>query len=170
MEYIIEEKPEWILTGYKKRFSGVPGERAEQEQEFYIHTRPLQHLLNGMSAHPETMYNVVANVGDDGFDFWIAQELTADMRRNIHGDFVPGENKVENLVIPAHTYAVFETERCQYPTTVFLNLRKRIVTEWLPGSGYRFSDAPELVQANWYEGARKKERYYGLWIPIEKAE
>lgn len=173
MEYVIKEMPELVVTGYKKRFSGVPGERAEQEKELYIHTRALQYLLNGMSTHPETMCNVIANVDDGGFDFWITQQLTESVRKNIHKSSVLGDpyaNEFEDLVIPAHTYAVFETERCRYPTTVFLNLRKRIVTDWLPGSGYRFADAPELVMAHWFEGDRKKERYYELWIPIEKAE
>ena len=33
MNYRIEEKDEIILTGYKRRFSGIPGERMEQEKE-----------------------------------------------------------------------------------------------------------------------------------------
>ena len=33
MNYRIEEKDEMILTGYKRRFSGVPGEREEQEKD-----------------------------------------------------------------------------------------------------------------------------------------
>ncbi len=32
MNYRIEEKPEMVLTGYKRHFLGVPGERAEQEK------------------------------------------------------------------------------------------------------------------------------------------
>ena len=35
MNYRIEEKDEMILTGYKRRFSGVPGERMEQEKEMF---------------------------------------------------------------------------------------------------------------------------------------
>ncbi len=173
MDYRIEEKPEMILTGYKKRFSGVPGEREEQEAYFYTHTRPQQYLLNGMSNHPETGYDVITNIGDDGFDFWITQELPRHMRDRIHEDCVLGDpyaDWFENITIPAHLYAIFETERCQYPTTVFLDLRKRIVSEWLPSSGYRFADAPEIVCAHWYPSPRNRERYYELWIPIEKDE
>ena len=48
MNYKIETKPEMILTGYKRRFTGVPGERLEQESDFYITTRPLQFMLKGM--------------------------------------------------------------------------------------------------------------------------
>lgn len=171
MDYRIENKPEMILTGYKRRFSGVPDEREEQEKDFYVHTRPLQYMLNGMSNHPETHHNVIMNADDDGFDFYITQELPRHMRERIHEDCVLGEpyaSMFENIVIPAHTYAIFETERCQYPTTIFLDLKRRIVSEWLPSSGYQFADAPEIVAAHWFDPPKNKERYYELWIPVEK--
>lgn len=50
MNYRIEEKDEMILTGYKGRFAGVPGERMEQEKEMYIKSRPLQYILQGLSG------------------------------------------------------------------------------------------------------------------------
>lgn len=173
MNYRIEEKPEMILTGYKKRFTGVPGEREDQECDFYVHTRPQQYLLDGLSSHPETQHNVITNIGDDGFDFWITQELNKKCRERIHEDCILGDpyaDWFENIVIPAHLYAIFETERCKYPTTVFLDLRKRIVSEWLPSSGYRFSDAPEIVVSHWYRSPMNNERYREIWIPIEKCE
>lgn len=34
MDYWIEEKDEMIFTGYKRRFSGVPGEHLEQEKGY----------------------------------------------------------------------------------------------------------------------------------------
>lgn len=173
MNYRIEEKPEMILTGYKKRLTGIPDEREDQECDFYVHTRPQQYLLGGLTNHPETQHNVVTNVGDDGYDFWITQELTANVRARMHEDCVLGDpyaNWYENIVIPAHLYAVFETERCKYPTTVFLDLKKKIVSEWLPSSGYRLADAPEIVVTHWYRHPRSKERYREIWVPIEKDE
>ena len=170
MDFRIENKPELILTGFKRRFSGVPGERREQEIDFYTHTRALQYMLNGMSSHPETMYNVTMNISDDGFDFWIAQALSSKIRERMHEDCVLGDpyaNAYENLVIPARTYAVFETERCIYPTECFLGLRRRIVTEWLPDSRMQFADAPEITVSHWYPAPHKEERYYELWIPVE---
>ncbi len=171
MDYRIENKPEMILTGYKKRFTGVPDEREEQEQDFYVHTRPQQYMLDGMSAHPDTEHNVIMNIADDGFDFYITQELTEYIRKRMHEDCVLGEpyaSMFENIVIPAHTYAVFETERCKFPTTVFLDLKRRIVSEWLPSSGYQFADAPELVVTHWFRGDKSNQRYRELWIPVEK--
>ena len=74
----------------------------------------------------------------------------------------------ENITIPPCTYAVFETEKCAYPTTIFLDLRRKIASEWLPNSGYQLKDAPELVVTHWFEGEKRNQRYRELWIPIEK--
>lgn len=74
----------------------------------------------------------------------------------------------ENITVPACTYAIFETERCAYPTTVFLDLRRRIASEWLPTSGYQLKNAPELVVTHWFGNEQRDQRYRELWIPIEK--
>ena len=52
MDYRIEEKPELILTGYKRRFTGVPYglERDRQEEQFFISTRAGQWLLRGAKS------------------------------------------------------------------------------------------------------------------------
>ena len=50
MNYRIEEKDEMILTGYKRRFNGIPGEREDQEREMYVKTRPFQYIFKGLSG------------------------------------------------------------------------------------------------------------------------
>ena len=112
MHYRVEDKPELILTGYKRRFQGVPGDREDQECDFYVHTRAQQYLLNGMSDHPETQHNVVMNIDDEGYDFYIAQELPLHTRERMGEDCVLGEpyaSVFENIRVPAHTDAIFET-------------------------------------------------------------
>lgn len=76
MEYRIEEKQGMLLTGYKRRFTGVPHVTKEfdtQMEDFYLHTRANQMLLHGMSADETktTVYNVIDHVSDDGYDFYI---------------------------------------------------------------------------------------------------
>ncbi len=171
MNYRIEEKPEMVLTGYKRRFTGVPGERLEQEKEMYVNTRPLQYILQGLSGNIEKHFNIITNINDDGYDFYIANQLTEYYRNNLNKDGVLGEEFAkyyENIVIPKCTYAIFETESCSYPTTTFLDLRKRIVGEWLPNSSYQIANSPEIVVTHWYRGNKSDERYRELWIPIEK--
>lgn len=171
MKYRIEEKPEMILTGYKRHFEGAPGERAMQEEDFYMNTRAYQYLLQGVAEAPETDHNIITNIDDSGFDFYIAKKLSQNTRENLKDPKVLGEEFAkcfEHIVISKQTYAVFETERCKYPTTVFLELRKRIVTEWLPNSGYRLANAPELEVTHWFRKPHQDNRFIELWIPIEK--
>ena len=171
MNYRIEEKDEMILTGYKRRFSGVPGEREEQEKDMYVNTRVFQYILQGLSGNIEKNYDIITNIGDDGYDFYIAKQLTEYLRNNLNKTSVLGEEYArhfENIVIPKCTYAIFETERCEYPTTVFLDLRRKIASEWLPTSGYQLANFPEIVVTHWYKGSKRDQRYRELWIPIEK--
>lgn len=173
MTYRIEEKSEMILTGYKCRFEGVPGEREEQEKEMYVTTRPWQYILGALAGDVETEYNIIKNIDDNGYDFYIANQLTDYYRSNLNKEYVLGEEfakHYENITIPKCTYAIFETKRCAYPTTVFLELRRKIASEWLPTSGYKLAEAPEIVVTHWYRGDKSNERYRELWIPVEKAE
>ena len=171
MNYRIEEKDEIILTGYKRRFSGIPGERMEQEKEMYVKSRPLQYILQGLSGDVVKNFDIITNIDDEGYDFYIASQLNEYCRNNLNKDGVLGEEFAkyyENITIPPCTYAVFETEKCAHPTTVFLDLRRKIASEWLPNSGYQLKDAPELVVTHWFEGEKRNQRYRELWIPIEK--
>ena len=61
---------EMILTGYKRHFSGVPGERAEQEEEMYVKTRPLQYILQALSGDNVSNFDVITNIDDHGYDFY----------------------------------------------------------------------------------------------------
>lgn len=171
MNYRIEEKDEMILTGYKRRFSGIPGERMEQEKEMYVKTRPLQYILQGLSGDVVNNFDIITNIDDEGYDFYIASQLNEYCRNNLNKDGILGEEFAkyyENVTIPKCTYAIFETERCAYPTMTFLDLRRKIASEWLPTSGYQLKDAPELVVTHWFEGEKRNQRYRELWIPIEK--
>ena len=171
MNYRIEEKDEMILTGYKRRFSGIPGERMEQEKEMYVKTRPLQYILQGLSGDVVNNFDIITNINDEGYDFYIASQLNEYCRNNLNKDGILGEefaNYYENITIPQCTYAIFETERCAYPTMTFLDLRRKIASEWLPASGYQLKNAPELVVTHWFEGEKRNQRYRELWIPIEK--
>lgn len=175
MEYRIEEKQELRLTGYKRRFTGVPHvtkEYDDQMEDFAVHTRVNQFLLKGMSADDSGAINycVITNVSDDGYDFYIAEQLRDWYHEHMAEDIALGAEaaRFADIVIPAGTYAVFETARCEYPTTKNVELRKRIASEWLPSSDYILADRPELMVFHWYRGEQRAERYIELWVPVEK--
>ena len=177
MNYKIEEKDELVLTGYKEHFTGVPfgDERTLQEERLFVSTRAKQWLLRGASDDYDTDYSVVSNIDDDGYDFYIAATLTPYARENLFNPAVTGvdfmeQMNFETITIPKQTYAVFETPHIMRPMRHYIDIRQRIVSEWLPSSGYRFAEGPELVIFHWCPEGKKDNRYIEICIPIEKAK
>ena len=176
LQYTIKDLPQRILVGYKKRFSGVPygKERAQQEADFAKTTRAKQWLLHGASCDLTTDYCIVTDIKDDGYDFYLAYELDDPTRAELFDSQVTGVDFMdslgfETLIIPEATYGIFETEKKKRPIADYEDIRKRIVTEWLPSSGYVFTDAPEMVVMHWRpSGSWEKERYIEICLPIAK--
>ena len=171
MKYRIEEKTQMILTGYKCRFDGVPGERAKQEEDLFLHTKEEQNLLFELSGDNATQYTLIDRVDDTGYDFIIAASLNDRTREVLANNICVGEGgaRFEDFVIPAQTYAVFETERAKYPTELHLSLRKQIISQWLPFSGYLLAEGPEINVLHWFMDEEKREqRYIEVWLPVVK--
>ena len=167
MQYKIKEIPELVLVGYKKHFTGVPfgTERTRQEEEFMTTTRAKQWLLIGASCDYSTDYCVITNVNDDGYDFYIAYKLDEWTRKAINNPKITGVDFIdkmgfETLIIPKSSYAVFETEKKKRPICNYTDIRKKISTEWLPGSSFLLKNAPEVIIMHWRpQGDWEKERY-----------
>lgn len=172
MNYRIEEKPEMVFTGYKRRFSGTPAERKSQECDFYVQTRANQYILKGLSHDCDTGYNIMTGFDDEGYDFYIASMLDEWSTNNLDKELGEETKRFERIVVPAGRYLVCETERTKYPTMLFEDLRKRAVSEWLPSSGYELADAPEISVYHWYFDRENPQlsdsRYIELWLPMIK--
>lgn len=174
MNYRIEEKPEMILTGYKKYFSGAPygNERKQQEEELFITTRGKQWFLRGASDNSDA-HCVITNITDDGYDFYYCHQLDDWERKNLYNPEVTGVDfveslELENITIPKSTYAIFETRDikstiCDYFN--LLNMRIQILTEWMPEMEFQLTEGPELAVYHWMPRA---ERNVQIWMPIEK--
>jgi len=175
LKYKIKEIPELVLVGFKKRFKGVPygNERAKQEEAFITSTRAKQWLLIGASCDYSKEYCIITNINDDGYDFYIAYELDEWTIKELYNPKTTGVDFIdkmgfETIVIPKTLCAVFETDKKKRPIGDYIDIRKRIVTEWLPSSGYLFADSPEVVIMNWRpKGDWEKERFIEICLPIE---
>ena len=172
MNYRIEEKPAMLLTGYKRRFTGSPNDKKDQDHYFACESRVLQYILEGMSREHETSYQVLTNFTPDGYDFYFAYQLPSWILEDFDEDLGEMAMNFEHLQIPAGLYLVCETERCEFPTNLEDDLRRKAVSEWLHASGYELRDAPEIGVIHWYweKGNEKlnNSRYCELWLPIEK--
>lgn len=174
MNYRIEEKPAMTLTGYKKHFTGTPARRADQECDFYVTTRVNQYLLKGLAGDRDTSYSIITNVDDEGYDFYIAAALDEWTTENLDKTLGYAEEakRFDKIPVPAGLYLICETERCQYPTMIYEDLRKKAVNEWLPSSDYELREAPELSVTHWFyrhgDEGYNQSRYMELWLPIGK--
>lgn len=172
MNYRIEEKPAMLLTGYKKRFTGDPNDKGLQDHNFACDNRVLQYILEGMCREHETTYQVLTNFDADGYDFYFAYQLPDWALENFDDDLGEAAKQFEHLRIPEGQYLICETERCMYPTNLVDDLRRRMVTEWLPASGYELREAPEIGVIHWYwepdNESLNNSRYCELWLPIVK--
>ncbi len=76
----------------------------------------------------------------------------------------PAREDLEEYTVPASTWAIFSGEGSNQSIQ---ELEKRIVTEWLPTSGYEYSNAPDIEV---YLNADPQHAKYEVWIPVIKKE
>lgn len=79
---------------------------------------------------------------------------------------------LEKHIIPAGTYAVFKTERGGFAWEELPKLKELIIDSWLPDSEYKQKgDFVMEVYHLWTNREeRKNNRYYEIWINIEKKQ
>ncbi|AGK95708.1 AraC family transcriptional regulator [Clostridium pasteurianum] len=157
MDYRIEKKNALAFVGYKKKFIGELGERFDQERDFWVNTRKEQDVLMEMRNEPFIWYDINTNFSDEGYDHYIAVLSDKEITEGF-----------EKITVSELTYAIFETERMNFPTSSHLDLRKKIVSEWLPSSEYILAEGPEITVTHWFKKPEKEKRYIELWIPVEK--
>ena len=77
----------------------------------------------------------------------------------------PTPEGMDEYLVPATTYAVFESIGAM--PDAMQNTQKRIISEWLPTSGYEYAQAPDIEV--YPEGDQQSDTYYSeIWLPIVK--
>lgn len=172
MNYRIEEKPQMLLTGFKRHFTGSPNDKKDQDHDFACQTRLEQAILEGISREHETIYHILTNFDEGGYDFYYAYQFPVWALSSLNDLPADVTARFENVRIPAGQYLVCETDRCEFPTALQDDLRRRAVSELLPGSGCELREAPEIgvIHWLWEEGNDRlnNSRYCELWLPITK--
>ena len=74
------------------------------------------------------------------------------------------DEELEEYIVPAATWAIFEGEGIHLSIQ---ELEKRIVTEWLPTSGYEYANAPDIEV---YINQDPQNAKYEVWIPVVRKE
>lgn len=110
--------------------------------------RTIQTLASMMDAPPMGLLGVSACNDEDQWKYWIAVSSTKE-----RGDF-------EEYIVPASTWAIFSGAGSNQSIQ---DLERRIIAEWLPGSGYEYGNAPDIEV---YWNADPQNAKYEVWIPV----
>lgn len=154
MEYRIEKKEAFRIVGIsapldkeiEKNFEAVPMLWGKAAQDGTI-----PKLCAKMNTQPMGVLGVSAcNASAEDWRYYIAVASTADA-----GEF-------EEYTVPAFTWAVFPGEGSGISIQ---QMEQRIVTEWLPTSGYEYADGPDVEV---YLDPNPENTKYEVWIPVIK--
>ncbi len=152
MDYRIEKKQAFRIVGVsapmdaeiEKNFAIVPQLWGKAAQDGTI-----PKLAAKMNSQPVGVLGVsVCNEAAENWRYYIAVASTDDA-----GEF-------EEYTVPAFTWAVFPG---QGSGISIQQLEQRIITEWLPTSGYEYANGPDVEV---YLDPNPENTKYEVWIPV----
>ena len=154
MTYRIEKKEAFRIVGIsqameqdiEKNFQMVP-----QLWQKAASDGTIPKLVGLMNAEPKGILGISACNENEEWRYWIGAASTS-----------PSQD-LEEFTVPAFTWAVFEGEG-PCPQAI-QELEKRIVTEWLPTSGYEYDNGPDIEV---YLEPDPQKAKFEVWIPVVK--
>ncbi len=155
MNYRIEKKEAFRIVGIsaplnqnlEKNFTVVPDLWGKAVSDGTI-----QALAGMMDAEPMGLLGVSACNDRENWRYFIAVSSRSDK-----GGF-------EEYVVPASTWAIFSGSGTN---TAIQELERRVITEWLPTSGYEYANAPDIEV---YLNPDPANAVFEVWIPVVKKE
>lgn len=156
MNYKIVTKEKFRIVGVK-RFFDITGEEGFTQIPLFwqeiTQKGLIPHIAALIDGEPSGILGVSTEM--ENFEYFIAAPSSKD---------VP-EGMVE-YEVPASTYAVFECTG-SIATNALQDLERRIMTEWLPTSGYEYSNGADIEV--YPAGNQFSENYTTqVWLPIKK--
>ena len=153
MNYRIEKKEAFRIVGVsvpldrdiEKNFAVIPSKWQETAEN-----GTLQRLAGLMDTEPMGVLGVSVCNDLEPWKYFIAAASTKE-----------AEGLAE-YVVPAATWAVFPGEGANQSIQ---ELERRIVTEWLPDTGYEYGSAPDVEV---YLNPDPQNARYEVWIPVIK--
>ena len=153
MNYRIETKDAFRIVGVsvplhkdiEKNFAVIPSKWQE------ISTNgTLQRLIGMMDTPPMGVLGTSTCNDVEQWRYYIAVSSSQAV------------NDLEEYIVPAATWAIFPGEGTNQSIQ---ELERRIVTEWLPTSGYEYGSAPDVEV---YLNPDPQNAQYEVWIPVVK--
>ncbi len=159
LNYRIETKDAFRIVGVsiplhkdiEKNFMVIPSKWEEVSAN-----GTLQKLISMMDTPPMGVLGVSICSNEEPWRYYIAVAASQEKK-----DF---EEDFEEYLVPASAWAVFPGEGTNQSIQ---ELERRIVTEWLPTSGYEYGSAPDIEV---YLNPDPQNAQYEVWIPVVKKQ
>lgn len=153
MNYRIETKDAFRIVGVsvplyediEENFKVIPPKWEEISKN-----GTLQRLINMMDTPPMGVLGVCSCNDTEQRKYYIAVSTSQT------------ENDLEEYIVSAATWAIFRGEGTNESIQ---ELWKRVMTEWLPTSGYGYGNAPDVEV---YLNPDPQHAQYEVWIPVVK--
>lgn len=154
MNYRIETKGAFRIVGksyplsreIEQNFLEVP-----QMWDGAVEDGTIKKIISLMDAQPRGVLGVSACSDDAQWRYYIAVSSSADI-----------DDSLEEYIIPESMWAIFPGAGTGKSIQ---ELEKRIVTEWLPTSGFEFTEGPDIEV---YFNPDPQKTTYEVWIPVKK--
>lgn len=153
MDYRIETKEAFRIVGIsapldkeiEKNFAVVP-----KMWQDAVEKGTIQKLAAIMNAPPTGLLGVSLCSDEEQWKYFIAVSSTKE------------SDGFEEYTVPASAWAIFSGTGTNQSIQ---ELEQRIVTEWLPTSGYEYANAPDIEV---YLNPDPQNAKYEVWIPVMK--
>ncbi|MGI6402869.1 MAG: AraC family transcriptional regulator [Oscillospiraceae bacterium] len=157
MNYRIEKREAFRIVGVKEHYELNIEENFAQVPAFWaktVQSGKFPQILNLLNQEPRGILGVSSCMNGRDFDYYIAAASNMAVPEGL-----------EEYTVSACTWAIFT---CIGPMpSAIQSLQKRIVTEWLPTSGYEYANAPDIEV--YFEGDQQAEDYRcEVWLPVIK--
>jgi len=159
MDVKLIEKPAFQIVGVSQK---VPLQYQGENQAIM---ELAQRITPQQRAEMHTFDDVYPHQVVNGFDFQEGRTTEGGEMTHMIGFATSQENTyedLEQLSVPAHTWAVFPNEG-PFPQTL-QETWARIFSEWLPSSGYQVVAAPEISFTQYQGPAEAK--YSEIWLAV----
>lgn len=153
MNYRVERKESFRIVGVsvplhkdiEKNFTVIPPKWQEISTD-----GTLQRLAGMMDTPPMGVLGVSTCNDTEPWRYYIAVSTSQEA------------SGFEEYIVPSATWAIFPGEGTNQSIQ---ELERRIVTEWLPTSGYEYGNAPDVEV---YLNPDPQNAKYEVWIPVVK--
>lgn len=156
MNYRIEKKESFRIVGVSEPLEEEIEKNFEIVLKMWVTATmngTIPRLATIMDGMPMGMLGVSSCNESDNWRYYIAVASSQ-----------PIESNLEEYIVPSSVWAIFSGEGSSQSIQ---ELEKRIVTEWLPTSGYEYGNAPDIEV---YLNADTENAQYEVWIPVSKKE